>query len=149
MHYFFPAEGHRSATSLCICNCRCSQQRHHTSLCQQIDRAETELCSSFLKFPWFRCSHLSESSTRSTRFPGPALPRCPASLPPAAQCQVPALPSWQRDRRLPQPSSASTQLLLERAAAGNGGLCYTGVDQNSCRGRSLFRGTEPHCFFAG
>lgn len=45
VHYFFLAEGHRSATSLCFCNCRCSKERHHTSLCQQLARAGNELWS--------------------------------------------------------------------------------------------------------
>lgn len=67
LHYIFPREAHGSATSLCFCNCRFSKQRHHTSLCQQVDGDKIEMWSLFLKLSCFKCSHLSSSSTSRTQ----------------------------------------------------------------------------------
>lgn len=68
LRYIFLRDAHGSATtSLCFCNCRCSKQRHHTSLYQQVAGDKTEIRSLFLKLSCFKCSCLSNSSTSSTQ----------------------------------------------------------------------------------
>lgn len=68
LHCIFLREAHGSeTTSLCFCNCRCSKQRHHTSLYQQVAGDKTEMWSLFLKLSCFRSSRLSNSSTSSTQ----------------------------------------------------------------------------------